>query len=173
MLRRDRHAYVFADRRVAPLFEAAAREARFTVRGPLIWDKQSIGPGFTWRPSFEFVLWLEKGSRTGRRRDQGDVLRARRVRGGYPTEKPLPVLRAIVDQASLPGEVVLDPFCGSGNVGKACRELGRVGILCDVDAAPAAARLRNAIVGLERPESLQQALRLRPAGSAAALPVCI
>lgn len=170
VLRRDRHAYVFADRRVEPVFRAAAGAAGFTVRHSLIWDKRSIGPGGTWRPSYELILWLEKGSRAGRHRNQRDVLAAARVHGGFPTEKPVAVLRAIVDQASRPGEVVFDPFCGSGTVGRAARELNRVALLGDVDASPAAARLRIAPVGLERVDSLRPALRrgaleAAPAGS--------
>ncbi len=39
-------------------------------------------------------------------------------------------------------ELVLDPFFGSGSTGKAARELGRRALLCDVDAAFAAQRLR-------------------------------
>lgn len=159
VLARDRHAYVFADRRVAPILTDAAAAAGFTVRHPLIWDKRSPGPGWTWRPSYELILWLEKGSRVGRLRNRRDVLAASRVFRGYPTEKPLEVLRTLVDQASRPGEVVFDPFCGSGNVGKAARDLGRVALVGDVDAAAAAARLRLAPVGLERLESLRPALR--------------
>jgi site-specific DNA-methyltransferase (adenine-specific) len=33
------------------------------------------------------------------------------------------------------GETVLDPMCGSGTTGAACRELGRHAILCDGDDA--------------------------------------
>ena len=64
-----------------------------------------------------------------------------RVRG-YPTEKPLALLRELVIQSSAPGETVLDPFCGSGNVGRAARQLERRALLADVDASTAARRLR-------------------------------
>ena len=160
VLRGNRHAYVFADRRVRDLFQAAAVDAGFKVRGPLIWDKLSIGPGGTWRPSYEFILWLTKGTpRRGAHRNRRDVLQAPRIRGGYPTEKPVLVLRSLIEQGSRPGELVLDPFCGSGNVGKAARELSRRCLLGDVDAAAAAARLRLAFVGLEADGALRSALR--------------
>ena len=145
VLVQNAHAYVFADRRVRPVFEAAASEAGFQVHQALIWDKASIGLGNgVWRPQHEYICFLSKGSRRGNSRSLGDVLRAPRPRG-YPTEKPVAVLKQLIAQSSERGELVLDPFCGSGNVGKAARALGRRALLCDVDAAFAAGRLRLAI----------------------------
>ncbi|MHC1740669.1 MAG: site-specific DNA-methyltransferase [Anaerolineaceae bacterium] len=43
---------------------------------------------------------------------------------GYPTQKPLGVLRRIMLASSNPGETVLDFFAGSGTTGAACLELG-------------------------------------------------
>jgi site-specific DNA-methyltransferase (adenine-specific) len=42
-----------------------------------------------------------------------------------PTQLPLAILRPIVGCASDPGDLVLDPFCGSGTTGVACIETGR------------------------------------------------
>jgi site-specific DNA-methyltransferase (adenine-specific) len=50
---------------------------------------------------------------------------------GYPTQKPLAVLKRIVQASSLPGEEVLDPFAGSGTTGEAAHRLGRRFILID------------------------------------------
>jgi site-specific DNA-methyltransferase (adenine-specific) len=50
---------------------------------------------------------------------------------GYPTQKPLGILRRIVMAASNPGDIVLDFFAGSGTTGAACLELGRKFILVD------------------------------------------
>ncbi len=54
-----------------------------------------------------------------------------REKTGYPTQKPLGILRRIVSASSHPGDVVLDFFAGSGTVGAACLELGREFILVD------------------------------------------
>ena len=56
---------------------------------------------------------------------------AGREKTGYPTQKPLGVLRRIVAASSDPGELVLDFFAGSGTTGMACRELGRPFVLVD------------------------------------------
>jgi site-specific DNA-methyltransferase (adenine-specific) len=149
VLRSDAHAYVFADRRTLTFFDAAARAVGFRVRMPLIWDKCSVGLGGIWRSQYELIGFYGKGARTGNYRSRGDVLRASRVTRGYPTEKPVRLLRQLISQSSVRGELVLDPFCGSGSTGKAARELGRRGLLCDVDAGYAAARLRLAIELLE------------------------
>ena len=52
-------------------------------------------------------------------------------RTGYPTQKPLGILRRIVTASSRPGDVVLDFFAGSGTTGIAAHELGRRFILVD------------------------------------------
>jgi site-specific DNA-methyltransferase (adenine-specific) len=145
VLREDRHCYVFCDRRTQPLFDAAARDAGFRVHSPLIWNKASIGlGGGCWRSQHELIAFYEKGHRAGNSRGESDVLSHARVARGYPTEKPIPVLERLIRQASQPGELVLDPFCGSGNVGQACRNLGRSALLADVEPACAARRLRLA-----------------------------
>ena len=50
---------------------------------------------------------------------------------GYPTQKPLAVLRRIVRVHSDPGDRLLDPFAGSGTLGEAAAGLGRDAVLVD------------------------------------------
>ena len=50
---------------------------------------------------------------------------------GYPTQKPLGILRRIVAASSNPGDTVMDFFAGSGTTGAACLEMGRKFILID------------------------------------------
>ncbi len=54
-----------------------------------------------------------------------------REKTGYPTQKPLGVLRRIVQASSMPGDTVMDFFAGSGTTGAACLELGRRFVLVD------------------------------------------
>ena len=58
---------------------------------------------------------------------------------GYPTQKPLGVLRRILEASSQPGDLVLDFFAGSGTTGAAALEIGRRFILMDNN--PAAIRV--------------------------------
>lgn len=53
---------------------------------------------------------------------------------GYPTQKPLGILRRIIRASSNPGDLVLDFFAGSGTTGAAALELGRRFLLVDNNA---------------------------------------
>ena len=50
---------------------------------------------------------------------------------GYPTQKPLGILKRIIQASSNPGDTVLDFFAGSGTTGEAAYQLGRKFILVD------------------------------------------
>jgi site-specific DNA-methyltransferase (adenine-specific) len=50
---------------------------------------------------------------------------------GYPTQKPVGILRRIIQASSKPGDVVLDFFAGSGTTGFVANKLGRKFILVD------------------------------------------
>ena len=50
---------------------------------------------------------------------------------GYPTQKPVWILRRIIQASSKPGDIVLDFFAGSGTTGFVANELGRKFILVD------------------------------------------
>lgn len=54
-----------------------------------------------------------------------------RERTGYPTQKPLGIVRRMVQASSRPGALVLDFFAGSGTAGAAALELGRRFLLVD------------------------------------------
>jgi site-specific DNA-methyltransferase (adenine-specific) len=51
---------------------------------------------------------------------------------GYPTQKPLDLMRRIIGASSNPGDVVLDPFCGCGTTVHAAQEMGRQWIGIDI-----------------------------------------
>jgi site-specific DNA-methyltransferase (adenine-specific) len=55
--------------------------------------------------------------------------------GKHPTQKPERLLDRIIRAASNPGDMVLDPFCGSGTTGVVAARLGRRCVAWDVDAA--------------------------------------
>src|SRR4029077_16910781 len=102
-----------------------AEEAGFKFWKPLVWDKRTIGMGYHYRARYEFILFFEKGKR--RLNDLGvpDVITVPRIRGGYPAEKPWEVADVLIRQSSGPGDIVVDPFMGSGSVGIAAARLRR------------------------------------------------
>jgi site-specific DNA-methyltransferase (adenine-specific) len=90
-----------------------------------VWDKKTIGMGYHYRARYEFILFFEKGKR--RLSDLGiaDVISVPRIHRGYPAEKPPAVSEVLIKQSSTPGELVADPFMGSGSVGVAALKAGR------------------------------------------------
>jgi site-specific DNA-methyltransferase (adenine-specific) len=70
---------------------------------------------------------------------------------GYPTQKPLGILRRIVQASSRPGGIVLDFFAGSGTTGVAALELGRRFILVDnnPEALEVMAKRFDGVEGIE------------------------
>jgi site-specific DNA-methyltransferase (adenine-specific) len=88
--------------------------------------------GYSYRGRHECIVYLEKGKRRLNDLSVADVLSAPRVRGEYPTEKPVEVLKTLVRQSSVEGDLVIDPFLGSGSTGEAALSLGRRFAGCDV-----------------------------------------
>ena len=56
-----------------------------------------------------------------------------KTHGAHPTQKPFEVLRRLISMCSNEGDLVLDPFCGSGTTGVACVLLKRNFIGIDLD----------------------------------------
>jgi len=125
VLKRDTHFYLMCDQETAFIAKPVAEQAGFKFWKPLVWDKASIGMGYHYRARYEFVLFFEKGKR--RLADLGiaDVLQVPRIRGGYPAEKPSALSEIFLRQSSAPGDLLVDPFMGSGSSGVAALTLGR------------------------------------------------
>jgi site-specific DNA-methyltransferase (adenine-specific) len=73
-------------------------------------------------------------------------------RTGYPTQKPILLLERIIEIATNPGDLVLDPFCGSGTTLVAAKILGRNSI--GLDSSEEAVKLaRQRLTSPEKTES--------------------
>ena len=125
VMKRDSHLYLFCDAETMFVARPLAEAAGFRFWKPLVWDKQHIGMGYHYRARYEFILFFEKGRRRLSDLGVADVIDVARVHRGYPTEKPVGVSEVLIRQSSEPGDVVVDPFMGSGSVGVAAARLGR------------------------------------------------
>jgi site-specific DNA-methyltransferase (adenine-specific) len=125
VLAKNRHFYLFTDAETMFVVKPIAESAGFKLWKPLVWDKQRIGMGYHYRSRYELVLFFEKGKRRLADLSVPDVIQAPRVHRGYPTEKPSAVAEVLVRQSTQPGELVVDPFFGSGSTGVAALSLGR------------------------------------------------
>jgi len=147
VLKVDTHFYLLCDAETMFVAKPEAEKAGFKFWKPLVWDKCTIGMGYHYRARYELILFFEKGKR--RLTDLGiaDIIEVPRIRGGYPAEKPVEVAEVLIRQSSQPGEVVADPFMGSGSVGVAAGRLGRRFLGNDLNPEAvdiAARRLREA-----------------------------
>lgn len=142
VLARDRICWWLTE--TAQAFKAAHLAARlgFAIGAPLVWDRGD-GPG----ARLAFVLPLTRG----RPRSPGaELLQAHRSEDA-PTRLPGLLCDALIVAASEPGEVVVDPFMGSGAFGVAALTHGRsyvgndVAGLCD-EVAVRLAKLGEASV---------------------------
>ena len=78
-----------------------------------------------WRMWPTLAAALESADLEPYRRDVANVLRFPAVRKGtHPTEKPEPLLRTLLSVVAERGQLVLDPFAGSGSTLSAARSLG-------------------------------------------------
>lgn len=75
----------------------------------------------------------------------------------YHTKVPHQAIAQLIERHTQPGQVVLDPFCGSGMTGVAARLTGRRAIL--VDLSPAATFIAAGYLNPLPPETLRQAGR--------------
>lgn len=97
----------------------------FLLANGVVTHNCTIGMGYHYRARYECVLFFEKGKRKLNDLGTPDIIEAKRISGGYPAEKPPEVSEILIKQSSEPGELVIDPFSGSGSVGVATVRNGR------------------------------------------------
>lgn len=125
VLAHDAHFYLLCDAETMFVAKPLGEAAGFKFWKPIVWSKVHMGMGYHYRNSCEFILFFEKGKRKLNNLGIKDVLEFPRIVNGYPTEKPVELLEVLVSQSSSPGQVVVDPFMGSGSAGVAAARLGR------------------------------------------------
>ena len=118
----------------------AMQEAGFKLLNEITWEKPNPPPNLSCRyftHSTETILWAARDSKSKHkfnyqrmRAENGDrqmksvwrflkPAKAEKKFGAHPTQKPLPLLERIILAASDPGDLVIDPFVGSGTTGLA------------------------------------------------------
>jgi len=125
VLKKNRHCYLFSDSETMFVLKPQGEESGFKFWKPIVWDKMAIGTGYHYRAKYEFILFFEKGKLNLNSKSIPDILSVKRVWRGYPTEKPVDLMKILIEQSTTPGALVVDPFMGSGATGVAALECGR------------------------------------------------
>jgi site-specific DNA-methyltransferase (adenine-specific) len=133
---------VFCQVEAVHLWRASLNGAGLVYRRCIPWVKPDAMPSLHGRwpgQAFEaLVLATVKGSARcpvgGKARYYEHQRAQKRV---HDTQKPLGLMRQIVEDFSEPGDLVCDPYAGSGTTGIACRALGRRFLGWEIDEAMA------------------------------------
>jgi len=125
----------------------ALEQEGFKIINNITWQKTNPPPNLACRcftHSTETILWAQKDEKKAKHRFNYEVVKEanggkqmkdvwagpltpakEKKLGKHPTQKPLYLLERIITASTLPGDLVLDPFCGSSSTGVAAKRLGR------------------------------------------------
>lgn len=129
------HAYIMSNNKNLKNMLMEIENVGFNIYKTLIWAKNSPITNMYYMDSHEYIIFCRKG-KAKRINNCGtkSVLNVDNPRNKvHPTEKPVELMEVLVNNSSLDGEVVLDPFMGSGTTGVACKNLNRKFIGIELD----------------------------------------
>ena len=162
--------YVFMDWRHSSEILAAGKKAYSELKALCVWVKDNGGMGSLYRSQHELVWVFKKGTESHRNNVQlgqfgryrtnvwnypGANSFARSTEEGnllelHPTVKPVALVADVILDCSARGEIVLDPFSGSGTTIVAAERTGRIcyGIELDPSYVDVAIRRWQKVTGL-------------------------
>lgn len=111
-------------------------KAGFRIQNLLVWEKNTNTPSQYYMKNCEYVLMLRKGKArwinnigSSKTVHRYNIVRNRT----HPTEKPVDLLKFYIENSSYEGDIVLDPFMGTGSTGVACLRSGRRFVGYEID----------------------------------------
>lgn len=124
----------------------------------IVWDKGGLGMGWHYRRNYETVLVAEKPGAACRwygGNKAANVIRFPKIlpsQDQHPTQKPIELASLFIGYHSQPGDLVLDPFMGSGTTLEAAKSAGRRAIGIELEerwCEMAAQRLAQEVLRLD------------------------
>jgi len=129
VLKKNSSVYLFTNWKHYPfLTEFIIRYTKFKIRHLIVWKKHNFGLGWAFRHQYELILVLEKGKPKYYLTNFSDVQTCSHInhnKKNHPHEKPIDLIKKIIEHSSKRGDLILDPFCGSGSTCVACKKTGR------------------------------------------------
>ena len=139
-------------------FEAAG----VAFKSTLVWVKNHFVLGMSdYHFRHELILygWLPNGTHLwngGRSQDSVFEVDRPQVSDLHPTTKPIELIARMIANSSRPGDLVYDPFCGSGSTIVAAHQLGRIGYGCEIDPGYLAVSLERLSLLELKPELVRE-----------------
>lgn len=123
----DSRLLVFTSQAYYGLFRSIIVENGFTCGRTLTWIKENHTSGNLddFAPQTEWIINAWRGKPTMNHRISEVLDYRRESHTSHPTEKPTQLLSELIKQLTLPDELVVDPFAGTGATIEAARRLGR------------------------------------------------
>lgn len=136
ILKQDTHCYIMINARNLKQLQQEAEKAGFKFQNILVWKKNNATPNRYYLNNCEFILMLRKGkAKNINNMGTKNVLEIPNIIGNkkHPTEKPVELMKILIENSSNEGNIVIDPFMGVGATGIACKELKRNFIGIELD----------------------------------------
>ena len=114
-------------------------EKKFKIKNMIIWVKNNWTAGDlkgSYGRQYEIIFLVNKGRRVMNGKRITDIWKFDRVSGKtqlHQNQKPLELIKQCIEKHSQIGDLILDPFAGSGTTGVACKNLNRNYILIEKD----------------------------------------
>lgn len=141
ILKDGSHCYIMTNHVNLQEILNVATECGFKFIKSLIWNKGNKIMGQYYMSQFEYILFFRKGK--GKKINKcgtADILNVpnKKTKGEdgknlHDTEKPVELMKILVENSSQENEIVLDPFMGIGSTGMACKELRRHFLGIEID----------------------------------------
>ena len=141
LLKDGSHCYIMTNHVNLQEIINVATECGFKFIKSLIWNKGNKIMGQYYMSQFEYILFFRKGK--GKKINKcgtADILNVpnkktkdENGKNIHDTEKPIELMKILIENSSQEGEIVLDPFVGVGSTVIACKELNRQYIGVELD----------------------------------------
>lgn len=134
---KDSHLYIFTHWKVFEFIKPII-EKHFDIKNTLIWNKNNWSMGDlegNYAEKYEMIIFGSQGNRKllGEQRPVNVLDFERTTNSNHPTEKPINLLKELIKNSTVEGELVLDYFAGSGSTMLASKQLGRKAIAIESD----------------------------------------
>lgn len=136
VLKNQTHAYFMVNDRNLNELMTEAIKAGFKLQNVLVWKKNNATPNKYYMKNCEFIVMCRKGkAKNIVNMGTKNVLEVNNIIGSktHPTEKPVDLFEILIRNSSKQGDVVFEPFLGTGSTLVAAQNLGRNGIGVEVD----------------------------------------